>query len=677
MAQQSARARERTESGMDPRRGRTQGPRSALVLLGTLLLSAACQATEPARGRPPNSEAGVPEASATDAAPSREGQPQTGDGAAGPAIKPTVERDAANDEESGADGAGTEARWLMYGYDLANSQHNPHETKLGIDNVAMLREQWRIRMPAGATSTPVVADGMVYFGAWDGNAYAADAATGELRWQRKVTPLLVRSTPMVGAERVYFAAGPNVIALDRNDGHVLFEATLATHPETLLDSSPKLVEDMILIGLASVENTFDKPDYNTFGAVIALDSETGEELWRVATTGVDAGRCAGGAGASVWSSVAVDPELGLAFIGVGQNHEHPVSACSDALLAIHYRRTHAGERIAWVQQYTAGDVYAATVNGLAVLGPDADIGAAPNLFEANGRAVVGAGDKAGSYRVFDRSTGEPVWRANLDVGLNTQTGGVMTTAAVHDGLVFVTSNHVDQATAAVILDPTSAISNYATLYALDAASGRPQWQVKVPSTVSGSFALANGVLYQPSGGKRLYARDMNTGVELLALEVEDAIGAGPSVVNGRLYVSVGYGIGKTSASPAPGGYVLSFGLEPGPPRVWDAKVEVPTTLSIEQCTENLSMTEEWPKEGGPDEACTRCLCSCNSTAAGSCTSCWQQASCAVSLCSLATPEELRTCVGTLCTTKLVPSYTFEQTLAAAPCMFQCASVCGF
>jgi len=34
-------------------------------------------------------------------------------------------------------------------------------------------------------SSPVVADGQLYFGSYDGNFYAVDAATGQLRWKFK------------------------------------------------------------------------------------------------------------------------------------------------------------------------------------------------------------------------------------------------------------------------------------------------------------------------------------------------------------------------------------------------------------------------------------------------------------------------------------------------------------
>src|SRR4029453_8616986 len=54
-------------------------------------------------------------------------------------------------------------------------------------------------------------------------------------------------------------------------------------------------------------------------------------------------------------------------------------------------------------------------------------GGAGPLFRARGRDLVGVGDKAGPFEVFERGTGETVWGRELTRG--SRLGGVMTTAA--------------------------------------------------------------------------------------------------------------------------------------------------------------------------------------------------------------------------------------------------------
>ena len=67
---------------------------------------------------------------------------------------------------------------------------------------------------------------------------------------------------------------------------------------------------------------------------------------------------------------------------------------TDSLLALEL----ATGDVVWHRQFTAGDVF----TFWNMDGPDADIGAAPNLFRIGERDVVGVGDKAGHYVVFDR-----------------------------------------------------------------------------------------------------------------------------------------------------------------------------------------------------------------------------------------------------------------------------------
>ena len=565
------------------------------------------------------------------------------------------------------------ARWQGYGYDLDNTQFNPHEAELTSDRSHELVERWRIKIPAGATSTPVVWDDAVYFGGWDGQFYAADADTGELRWQRQVTTMLVRSTPLVTDDRVYVAAGANLVALDRLAGDVVFETLLDPTPEAMIDSSPKQIEDLILIGTSSVEGSFDKV-YTFEGAVVAVDANTGERVWSLPTTGAGPGPCVGGPGTPVWSTAAIDPDLGLAFIGTGQAHAPPSSTCGDSLLAVHYARSHIGSRLAWKAQYTREDVFASSPI-TSLLGPDADIGAAPNLFEAAGRKLVGAGDKGGSYRVFDRLTGALVWHANLDMGALVQVGGVMTTAAVHDQTVYVASNHIDTGKGLAGMPDAG---DYATIYALDTATGRERWKAVTPNVMFGSFAIAAGSLFHPTLDGGLYARSLDTGELRWSTALGLKIGVGPSIARGRVYVSAGFDLTMSTAVPAEsGGAVSSFAVTDGPATVWTIQAKPPTHLTREQCLSGVNNARDWPEGGTPTPRCAACLCDCDATAAGHCDSCWLQAPCIVGSCADATKTELRSCVATSCSTKLLPSYVFERSFAVAPCASQCAQACGF
>jgi polyvinyl alcohol dehydrogenase (cytochrome) len=617
-------------------------------------------------GAPSRSQAGAAAAVGGTAALAA---PPTRPTAATPPVAPSQTSDA------------SQAHWPTYGHDAFNTNVTTTETRLSRETLPRVKEHWRVRVAAGATSTPIVFDGLVYFGAWDGHAFAVDAASGEIRWQRRITEFLVRSTPLVTGDRVYFAAGANLVALDRRDGTVLFSTELSPHPDTLLDSSPKLAGDVVVVGLSSIESSVDKARRSFIGGVVGVDAISGERLWRIDTTGEGPGVCRGGVGVAVWSSAAIDETLGLAYIGTGQSYVAPAGNCSDSLIAFRYGRDVVGERVAWVAQYSTGDVYASSPPE-ATQGADADIGASPNLFEANGRSVVGVGDKTGSYRVFDRSTGELVWRRDgLGIGAFNQAGGVRTTAAVYDGTIYLASNILNELSlAAAAVTGTLAPGEGANIHALDAHTGEPRWQVNVPCTIDGGMVVANDVLFHACTMSGLYARDPKTGEQLWTTPFAYNMGAAISVIDGRIYLAAGYDVVTitTIGSNRDGGQVISLGLDaPATPKVWQAEVanEI-APFDPPRCEAELAMSRDWPSGAAPSAQCSSCLCACDATAAGNCGTCWAQQSCAVQNCAFSAPgDDMHACMSFFCIAKLLPPYLFERGVAVAPCAIQCSNVC--
>src|SRR5262249_3142045 len=151
--------------------------------------------------------------------------------------------------------------------------------------------------------------------------------------------------------------------------------------------------------------------------------------------------------------------------------------------------------VRWVRQFTVGDVY--VIFRPPPQGPDADIGAAPNLFRIGDRDVVGVGDKAGVYAVLDRDTGETIWGRRF--GSGGHLGGIMTTAAYDGPSLFLAAN--TWANELDFHDP----GNTSTTYALDAATGAIRWQRALPSAVFGAMTYANGIVYQPTITGTVYA----------------------------------------------------------------------------------------------------------------------------------------------------------------------------
>ncbi len=435
------------------------------------------------------------------------------------------------------------ACWGSYGSDYANTRVAKGETLINRASAGSLHELWRIDGTVGSTSTPAVAGDTVYFGAWDGTLRAVWAIDGSPRWTRQLTTSVVDDSPLVFGNNVYVGDGTgNLHAVDRATGVTRWSRDLDPHPYTRIFSSPVGVEGLIVVGVASFEIAIPTSNYTARGSIVGLDANTGAVRWRVYTTNDDAN---GGAGVSVWSTAAIDQNLGLAFIGTGNTYEPPAAPRSDALMAIDYR---TGD-VEWVRQFTAGDVY--TIFGPNRSGPDADIGAAPNLFKIGDREVVGVGDKAGVYATLDRRTGETIWARRLPTG--SHLGGIMTTAAYANNRLYLSSNTwADQIN---LKNPL----NRSTTYSLDASTGAIVWSKVLPSATFGALTYANGVVFQPTINGTVYAFDARDGTILWSDEPGGDLGSGVSVANGRVFAPFGFWFLTAPANP--NGGIVAYGPE--------------------------------------------------------------------------------------------------------------------
>src|SRR3954447_3420174 len=120
-------------------------------------------------------------------------------------------------------------------------------------------------------SSPVVADGAVYFGSGDGNVYALDSATGDLRWKFKTgdvvhaSPALADGLLFFGSWDSYFYAVDAATGKERWRFHGGEDPTI--HNQVGFQSSPAVVNGTVYTGCR---------DSNLY----ALDAANGKEKWR-------------------------------------------------------------------------------------------------------------------------------------------------------------------------------------------------------------------------------------------------------------------------------------------------------------------------------------------------------------------------------------------------------------
>ena len=435
---------------------------------------------------------------------------------------------------AGQDEAAAPAEWIRVGLDLANTRAVVGESAIGPDTVAELQPAWDRRGLRGVTSTPLVAAGDVYLGDWTGHVRALDAATGAERWARQVGNGYVGGSLALDGDRVVAGTfDARVVALDRASGTPVWETPIGDHPKAVIFGSPVVAGDLVVTGVGSFE-VFAPGDPPTFrGHVVALDAATGAEVWRFWLTAGDATEAAG---VSIWSSPAIDEERGVLYVGTGQAYALPAPPRSDALLALDLR---TGAEV-WTTQFTAGDAWTITHP----TGLDADVGAMPNLFSVGDVDAVGVGDKAGTYRALDRDTGEILWERPLTAG-GTQ-GGVMASAAVARGTVYVTSNDA---------------SRDADLVALATATGEERWRVPVDAHVTGPVTWANDVVYVSDDSGRIAAYDAADGARLWSHDVPFPAAGGITVVDGTVYA--GWGWWLAGAPRDADGGLIAFRLPGG------------------------------------------------------------------------------------------------------------------
>jgi polyvinyl alcohol dehydrogenase (cytochrome) len=447
---------------------------------------------------------------------------------------------------------GMRGSWGSFGGDLAHTRSNPSEKLINVSNVKDLKPAFDIKAP-GVTATPAVYDGVLYWADWEGFVHATNLADQKELWKldRSAMEGGYTGSPAVTETTVYVANRNGLLtAVDRVTGGKKWEVTLDAGVHTHVWSSPAVSEEdnVLVIGIGGYgtrDNNVSIPSstLETFrGRVEGIDTRDGKSLWKFETSPMP-----NGAGVAVWSSAALDTTTKTAFIGTGNNYYRPVSMYSDSLLAINYM---TGMRV-WHHQFTANDAW--TVATVLQGGVDGDVGAAPNLFSIGERAVVGVGEKTGSYHVRDRKDGSEVWSKRLTTG--GYQGGVMAPAAYHDGVIYVISNNN---------------TSNATVFALKAMDGAILWEEDLTDPAFGAPTIANGVLYVGDQAGNMWARDAASGMQLWTARAPQGRGGGFSVVDGMVFTGYGFHFSESRREPLMGG-LLAFStsgtviLEPGAP----------------------------------------------------------------------------------------------------------------
>ena len=354
------------------------------------------------------------------------------------------------DDAAIADASNT-AEWLTYGRNHNEQRFAPLD-QINSENVAALKLDWYLDVPdaVGLVSTPLVAEGVMYFVGSRNIARAVDAVTGELLWtyDPQVTEHAAhrmriafvhgsRGMAMWG-DKVYFATiDGRLIALDAGSGeHVWTTTTIDPSKAMYITGAPKAFRGKVLIGNGGTEIGPAR------GYVTAYDAETGQQVWRFyivpgnpadgfenAAMEMAAKTWTGewwnmGGGGNSWHGLTYDPEFNAVYIGTGngspwnQKVRSPGGGDNLFLCSVLALDADTGE-YRWHYQTTPGETWDYNSNMDIVL---ADL-------KIDGRDVKALmhAPKNGFFYVIDRSDGklisaEPIAEVNWASHVDLETG---------------------------------------------------------------------------------------------------------------------------------------------------------------------------------------------------------------------------------------------------------------
>src|SRR5215510_13967035 len=357
--------------------------------------------------------------------------------------------------KNGKSGPSTKnGEWPHYTGDLAGTRYSPLD-QINADNFNKLEVAWRFKTDNLGTrpeykleGTPLMVNGMIYATAGTRRSVVAlKADTGEMVWvhaefegQRAVNSPRQLSgrglsywTDGKGDDRIlYVTTGYRLIALDAKtgnripsfgkDGVVDLKVGVVSGTGQQIDlekgdaglhSTPIVVGDVAIIGMAMKEGMTVVTHNNVKGQVRAFNVRTGKQIWAFHTipkpgefggdTWLDNSWATNG-NTGVWTQITVDEELGLVYLPVESptsdfygGHRPGNNLFGESLVCVDLK---TGKR-KWHFQVVHHPIW------------DYDLSSAPILADinVNGKAIkaVAMPTKQGYVYAFNRMTGEPLW----------------------------------------------------------------------------------------------------------------------------------------------------------------------------------------------------------------------------------------------------------------------------
>ena len=421
--------------------------------------------------------------------------------------------------------------WTTFLGSNARTGFNAAETAINPSTASKLALSWSHLSNGTLTAQPIVANGVLYWGSWDGHERATNLKNNKHKtiWSRSLgitrsskchpSAAGVASTATVANvsingqnTTVVFVGGGNAqfYALNATTGAILWQQKLGTPPATFLWSSPAFYNGDVYMGVSSFG---DCPLIQ--GQVVQMDAATGTILHTFNTVPP------GCTGATVWGSPTIDESAGKIYFGTGN-----AGNCNNENLALALVELNASD-LSLVASWKVPNLHG-----------DSDFGSTPTLFDAtiNGiqHQMVGLVNKNGYYYAFDRTNvgagplwQDPVAQAGDNVassawdgttlyvgGLQTTINGTVCAGSLRaikpaDGSYLWQDCLSGNVQTSVMAVPGVAVVGAGTdMFVLNTADGSTLFDYHLTdghATFLGAATISNGVLYMGNNNGYMYA----------------------------------------------------------------------------------------------------------------------------------------------------------------------------
>jgi len=460
--------------------------------------------------------------------------------------------------------AGASASWPYSNDDLANSR-NASGSTISSANVARLAQAWTFRLtgqaavgvrPYGSlTANPIVQNGVVYLQDLHSNVYALALATGKLEWEYQCNQP-EKSGPgpngvAVVNGTVYGLTPTAAFALSATTGHAMWvKSDLLSRDQGTFGIQPQVANGRVY--LASQYGSGPGG-----GVLIALNASSGAVLWRFNTVvGPEPGVQSLNVGSGgAWETPLVSADGSVTY-GIGNPYQSPAAAIAHPSTQLYtdsdVNLDAATGKLRWYYQGVPNDFM------------DHDMQASPISATTDGVPVVIGSGKMGYVYEMNASTGKLIWKTPVGAHngqdndslealehkitlkapltiLPGSLGGVLSDLAAAGNSVYV---------ATLDLPLTYTNLNYPVpvkaagplrgeVEALNLATGKVEWDTKVPEMPLGAVTVSNDLVFTTLYNGVLLALNRSTGAIVYRHQLPTSTNSPISIVGNTVIVPAG------------------------------------------------------------------------------------------------------------------------------------------